>query len=184
MSGWDRYFHTVCDAVASKSKCISRQIGVVIVRDHSIVSTGYNGPARGYPHCTPVSVPMVADNVKLADLSKLEPGSIIKVDKPVKINFTLSCPRRAKGYKSGEGLVECPAAHAEVNAISNAARLGVCIRGCTMFMNTREIACKDCMTAIVNSGIVELVTLELIPYHEMSLDIARYGGIKLRRFEL
>lgn len=148
MNEWDRYFETVCDAIASKSKCLSRQIGVVIVRDHSIVSTGYNGPARGYPHCKG------------------------------------TCPRKSKGYKSGQGLIECPAAHAEVNAISNAARLGVCIRGCTMYMNTREIACKDCMTAIVNSGIAELVTLELIPYHEMSLDIARYGKIKLRRFEL
>lgn len=148
MNEWDRYFNLVCDAIASKSKCLSRQIGVVIVRDHSIVSTGYNGPARGYPHCQG------------------------------------TCPRKKKGYKSGEGLIECPAAHAEVNAISNAARLGTCVRGCTMYMNTLEIACKDCMTAIVNSGIAELVTLELIPYHELSLDIARYGKIKLRRFSL
>ena len=146
---WDSYFLNICNAVASKSPCLSRNIGAIIVRDHSIVSTGYNGPARGYPHCI---------------------GDV--------------CPRRAKGYQSGHGLAECPAAHAEANAVSNAARLGTCVRGCTMYMNTREIACKDCMTTIVNSGIVELVTLELISYHEMSFDIARYGKIRLRRFSL
>ena len=49
---WDKYFFTVCNAVASKSPCMSRKVGAILVRDHSIVSTGYNGPARGIPHCT------------------------------------------------------------------------------------------------------------------------------------
>jgi dCMP deaminase len=176
MNEWDIYFKNICDAVSRKSKCLSRQIGVIIVRDNSIVSTGYNGPARNYPHCKPTPTGDIVASISLTNLSE--------VSKSLNIDKIHTCPRRAKGYKSGEGLMECPAAHAEVNAISNAARLGVSIRGCTMYMNTREIACKDCMTAIVNSGLVELVTLELIPYHNLSLDIARYGRIKLRRFNL
>ena len=48
---WDKYFHEICKAVSSKSPCISRQIGAILVRDKSIISTGYNGPARGFPHC-------------------------------------------------------------------------------------------------------------------------------------
>jgi len=48
---WDTYFHSICVAVSSKSPCLSRQIGAILVRDKSIVSTGYNGPARGYKHC-------------------------------------------------------------------------------------------------------------------------------------
>ena len=48
---WDSYFMRICHTVASKSHCLSRQIGAVIVRDNLIVSTGYCGPARGYPHC-------------------------------------------------------------------------------------------------------------------------------------
>ena len=51
MNSWDRYFHTICEAVASKSPCLSRHIGAILVRDHSIVSTGFNGPSRGIPHC-------------------------------------------------------------------------------------------------------------------------------------
>ena len=48
---WDDYFHGLCVAVATKSPCLSRQIGAILVRDHSIISTGFNGPARGYFHC-------------------------------------------------------------------------------------------------------------------------------------
>lgn len=50
---WDRYFISICDAVALNSKCKSRQLGAIIVRDKSIVSTGYNGPPRGVSHCEP-----------------------------------------------------------------------------------------------------------------------------------
>lgn len=53
-----------------------------------------------------------------------------------------------------------------------------------MYMNTKEISCKDCMIAIVNAGITELVTLESIPYHEKSLEIADFGNVTLRRFDL
>ena len=176
---WDSYFLNICNAVSSKSPCLSRNIGAIVVRDHSIVSTGYNGPARGYPHCVGT---IIVDPEE--PCVWLGPGKVIPVKDPKSITQSTICPRRAKGYQSGQGLVECPAAHAEANCISNASRLGVSVRGCTMYMNTREIACKDCMTTIVNSGIVELVTLELIPYHEMSLDIARYGKIRLRRFSL
>jgi len=48
---WDTYFHSICVAVASKSPCLSRKIGAILVKDHSIVSTGFNGPSRGIPHC-------------------------------------------------------------------------------------------------------------------------------------
>lgn len=48
---WERYFHSICLTVSSKSPCLSRHIGAVLARDHSILSTGYNGPPRGVPHC-------------------------------------------------------------------------------------------------------------------------------------
>lgn len=51
---WDPYFHKICIAVSSKSPCNSRQIGAILVRDNSILATGYNGPPRKIPHCGPV----------------------------------------------------------------------------------------------------------------------------------
>jgi len=50
---WDLYFYNICVAVASKSRCLSRQIGAIIVYDNSVVATGYNGPPRGVSHCGP-----------------------------------------------------------------------------------------------------------------------------------
>lgn len=48
---WDTYYHSICEVVSTKSPCLSRQIGAILVKDKVIVSTGFNGPARGYPHC-------------------------------------------------------------------------------------------------------------------------------------
>ena len=48
---WDQYFYDVCVVVSKNTKCFSRKIGAILVRDKSIVSTGYNGPPRGIPHC-------------------------------------------------------------------------------------------------------------------------------------
>ncbi|APR99771.1 deaminase [Pajaroellobacter abortibovis] len=37
--------------VAMRSTCNRKFVGVVIVRDHCILATGYNGSIRGLPHC-------------------------------------------------------------------------------------------------------------------------------------
>lgn len=47
-------------------------------------------------------------------------------------------------------------AHAEVNSIINAARVGVSTKGCTMYM-TCGIPCADCAKAIINAGITTIV---------------------------
>jgi len=156
---WDTFFHTVCIAISTKSPCLSRQIGAILVRDKSIISSGYNGPARGYKHC-----------------GDIQPGVMQGISGKLGI-----CPRKAKGYKSGEGLHECPAGHAEVNSIINAARNGVSVMGATLYMNC-IIPCKDCAILLVNAGIKEIVIDDITPYHEMSLDILE--GITIRRFNL
>lgn len=48
---WDEYFLELAKLVASRSKCLSRKVGAVLVRDRMIISTGYNGPPRGAFHC-------------------------------------------------------------------------------------------------------------------------------------
>lgn len=37
---------------ASRSTCLSRPTGCVIVRDKQVISTGYNGSMPGVPHCS------------------------------------------------------------------------------------------------------------------------------------
>ena len=49
---WDQYFMNIAQVVASRSTCPRKFVGSVIVRDRTILSTGYNGSIRGMPHCT------------------------------------------------------------------------------------------------------------------------------------
>lgn len=48
---WDRYFMNVARVVSSRATCPRKYVGAVIVRDRTILSTGYNGSVRGLPHC-------------------------------------------------------------------------------------------------------------------------------------
>ena len=46
------YFMRIAYTVASRSTCIKRKVGSVIVKDKKIISTGYNNPSVGLPNCT------------------------------------------------------------------------------------------------------------------------------------
>ncbi|MDR3012878.1 MAG: cytidine/deoxycytidylate deaminase family protein [Chitinispirillales bacterium] len=48
---WDAYFMQIAVQVATRSTCDRKNVGAVIVRDKTILSTGYNGSVRGMPHC-------------------------------------------------------------------------------------------------------------------------------------
>ena len=49
---WHSYFMNIARQVATRSTCPRKHVGAVIVRDRTILSTGYNGSIRGMPHCT------------------------------------------------------------------------------------------------------------------------------------
>ncbi|NTU41524.1 MAG: dCMP deaminase family protein [Nitrospirales bacterium] len=48
---WDEYFLEIAKVVASRSTCLRRRYGAVIVKDNILVSTGYNGAPRGSVSC-------------------------------------------------------------------------------------------------------------------------------------
>ena len=50
-ASWDEYFMAIARTVSSRSTCDRKFVGAVIVRDKSILATGYNGSIRGLPHC-------------------------------------------------------------------------------------------------------------------------------------
>lgn len=51
---WNQYFLMITRQVAERSTCTRAKVGAVIVRDRSILATGYNGAPAGMPHCTDV----------------------------------------------------------------------------------------------------------------------------------
>lgn len=53
-SSWDQYFMDIAKQVASRATCDRKLVGAILVRDRTILSTGYNGSIRGLPHCDEV----------------------------------------------------------------------------------------------------------------------------------
>lgn len=51
---WDEYFMQIAEIVKTRSTCLRRQVGAVIVKDHRIITTGYNGAPSGLKHCTEI----------------------------------------------------------------------------------------------------------------------------------
>ncbi|MCD8037179.1 MAG: cytidine/deoxycytidylate deaminase family protein [Clostridiales bacterium] len=51
---WDEYFMEIAEIVKTRSTCLRRQIGAVIVKDNRIITTGYNGAPSGCKHCTEI----------------------------------------------------------------------------------------------------------------------------------
>ena len=77
----------------------------------------------------------------------------------------------------------CPAQHAEENAVSNAARNGVSVLGCTLYLNT-VIPCKNCFGTLINSGIVEIVVISTEVYDRYTQFLIANSSIKIRKFNL
>lgn len=170
---WDLYYYNICKAVGSNSRCLSRNIGAIIVKDKSIVSTGYNGPPRGIPHC---GTDRIRYDYKLSEIYNKKHISAAEAK-----DFEQSCPRKVLGYNPGERLDMCTAVHAEVNCIINAGRLGVSILEGTMYMNS-VIACRECMKVIINAGITELV-VESMEFYDLQAEfLLKHSNLRVRTF--
>ncbi len=142
-----------------QNPCYSRKIGVLIVdpKINKIVGTGYNGPPRGTPHCDTAEH---LRNVVWPQLTAEEQEHIVGNPQNVeqfvdKYAECKTCPRRIIGAPSGKRLELCSCAHAEANAIVNAAQNLV---GCVMFAYCL-LPCIECTKLIINSGIQEVFCL-------------------------
>lgn len=91
-----------------RSPCHRLQVGCVIVKDHRMISMGYNGFLSGCPHI-----------------------SIVK-----------------NGHEQAT-------VHAEINAISDAAKRGVSLNGSTAYIT--HYPCINCFKALASSGIKEII---------------------------
>ena len=51
---WDEYFMEIARKVSTRSTCLRRKVGAVIVKGQRILATGYNGAPAGIKHCLEV----------------------------------------------------------------------------------------------------------------------------------
>lgn len=81
--------------------------------------------------------------------------------------------------------------HAERNALFNALRANIPVKGCKMYMNYAPYPCCDCTRAIIQSGIIEIITTSVdfpgIGNWTESLKVGgemlRESGIKVRKVD-
>lgn len=181
---WDQYFMAFARLAASNTKCGSRKIGAALVVDNRVVATGYNGPPEGMPRCSDryrkqhAGGLMEVGQVKVLGPFEQAEGSPDPQAVPwPDDNF---CPRRVLGYPSGKGLEICVAAHAERNALLQAARLGIRTEGATLYCWCGQV-CKDCAIEIVNAGVAELVFLSGQPvYDDLASEILENSCVLVR----
>jgi dCMP deaminase len=91
------------------------------------------------------------------------------------------CPRCASDAPSGTELGECICAHAEENAISQAAHHGISVDGAKLYCTISP--CLMCAKMIINSGISEVVYEDEYHFTEQTADLLAQAGIGCRRYE-
>lgn len=89
------------------------------------------------------------------------------------------CLRRKLNIPSGTRHEVCYATHAEQNAIIQAARMGICIDGATLYCTHQP--CSICTKMIINSGIKRVVYKEGYP-DDFSLELFAEAGVTLEKF--
>ena len=60
--GWDDYYMSIARTVATRSSCVRRRVGALIVVDKAIIATGYNGTPMGVANCSDGGCPRCASD--------------------------------------------------------------------------------------------------------------------------
>ncbi len=90
------------------------------------------------------------------------------------------CLREKMNIPSGTHAETCYAAHAEQNAIIQAARYGINIDGATLYCTHQP--CVICAKMIINAGIKRVVYKEGYP-DDFSMELFKEAGTKINKFE-
>lgn len=98
------YWMTIAIAIAARSTCIRRHCGAILVLEDNLISSGYNGTPRKFPHCRDIHPTEGCYHGHLAIQSGSEEGFLI-----------------------------CKAVHAETNAIYKAAANGISVMGAHLY---------------------------------------------------
>jgi len=88
------------------------------------------------------------------------------------------CPRKMLGLTN---LEECPAVHAEMNALLACARTNNSTKDCTVYLYPMG-PCKNCAAMMIQAGVVGLVYPESDPYDELSGVLLAEAGVTSKKY--
>lgn len=123
----DETLMAVAYVFEERSTCHRNHVGAVVSLDGRILATGYNGTPSGMAHCS-------------HEIVAVRGGGVSRV------------ARLNEGVSLNNGCKE--AVHAEANAISFAARHGLCLMGAEV--HTTLSPCYACAQLIINAGLVKV----------------------------
>lgn len=146
----DEYFLRMAELVATRSTCLRRNVGCVLVNSRGhVLATGYNGVAAGLPHCNQEN-PAYHMAIDASD-EEIRP----------RFQHIHACP--GANSPSGTNLEGCEAIHAEENALLQCRdvwEINTCY--CT------TAPCFSCLKKLMNTGCWRIVFLEDYPQAEKS----------------
>ena len=166
---WDESFMIQAIISATRSSCLVRQVGAVLVRDKRIIASGYNGAPPDVETCLHTGVCFYQNLAYQDSLKGLGTYEILKEQRK-------DC---------------CNAVHAEKNALTQCSRYGVSASGCVLYLT--NFPCPGCVRdTIIPNEIKEIVVWKSYLQNKLltmdEYEIAKFWlqqkGIKVRKFDL
>jgi dCMP deaminase len=152
--------------IGSRSTCDRGQCGAIAVRDNSILSTGYAGAPRSFPHCDDLGHDFEY-NVDKPIIDWIDTGVIEdwhEADWMHRHNIEPYIHKHC-----------IRTIHAEMNCIYNAANVGVSLKGGTLY--TSMFPCVRCAMAIVQVGITTVIAANT--YHSSERSMYIFDFVKI-----
>jgi dCMP deaminase len=138
----DLYYMRMARLVATRSTCLRRAVGCVLVDGQGrVLSTGYNGVARGEPHC---------NDKKMAGGDYVDKGGGVSMPTRMFATYPNACA--GAGSPSGTNLSECAAIHAEQNALVQCRNADDIV---TCYVTVSP--CDSCLKLFMNTGCREII---------------------------
>jgi dCMP deaminase len=127
----DEYYLEIAKSVSKRSTCLRKRYGAIIVKNDAIVSTGYNGTARGVINCYEIGC--------IKDVLNLPHGSNYDLCPAVHAEENAVVNAARNGANTLDGILYIYGEDVKTNSIVEAA------------------PCNRCKRIIINAGIKEVV---------------------------
>lgn len=125
----------LAETVETGADCLGSKVGAVLVLQHRVISTGYNGTPSSFPNCEDGGC------IRCKDSWLLKQGRANEMSDPAHV--------------SGAALDRCICVHAEQNAFITSARFGISVQDSTLY--STQSPCMNCLKESVQAGVQRVV---------------------------
>lgn len=104
---WDDYFMEIVELIKTRSTCLRRQVGALIVKDKRILSSGYNGAPVGCKHCSETGCERDRLNIPSGQRHELCRAIHAEMNAIVQAAYSGTCIKDATIYVTNQPCVLC-----------------------------------------------------------------------------